>query len=48
MLDDLGISKKQSPDWQKLAQIPRREFDLALKESKRPTTADIIRATGAH
>jgi hypothetical protein len=36
MLDNLGISKKQSSDWQKLAQIPQREFDLALKESERP------------
>jgi hypothetical protein len=35
MLDDLGISKKQSSDCLKLAQIPQREFDLALTESER-------------
>jgi hypothetical protein len=30
-LDDIGISKKQSADWQKLGAIPQREFDAALK-----------------
>jgi hypothetical protein len=40
---DLGISKKQSSDWQKLAEIPQRDFERALKESERPTTAGIIR-----
>jgi hypothetical protein len=42
-LSDLGISKKQSADWQKLAQIPQRDFDRSLKEQERPTTAGIIR-----
>jgi hypothetical protein len=40
---DLGISKKQSSDWQKLAEIPQRDFERSLKESERPTTAGIIR-----
>jgi hypothetical protein len=43
-LDDLGISKKQSSDWQKLAAIPQREFDAELRSQQRPTTAGIIRA----
>jgi hypothetical protein len=41
-LDDLGISKSQSSRWQKLAAIPDREFEAALAEPVRPTTAGLI------
>jgi len=43
-LADLGISPKQSSDWQKLAAIPQREFDAELKAQEHPTTAGIIRS----
>jgi len=44
-LEDLGISKKQSAQWQKLGLVPQREFERALKEAEWPTTKGIIRAT---
>jgi|SRR6516164_4691190 hypothetical protein len=45
LLDDLGISKNQSSQWQKLGAMPQREFDLAIGESvKPPTTKGILRA----
>lgn len=44
-LDDLGISAKQSADWQKLGAVPHREFERALKEAEWPTTKGILRAT---
>jgi hypothetical protein len=37
-LSDLGISRKQSSRWPKLAAMPQREFDLAIGESVKPTT----------
>jgi hypothetical protein len=44
-LKDLGISRDQSSQWQKLGALPQREFDLAIGESvKPPTTKGILRA----
>lgn len=44
-LDELGISRKQSAQWQKLGAIPQREFDFLIGESlKPPTTKGILRA----
>lgn len=45
LLEDLGISKNQSSQWQKLGAMPQREFDIAIGESvKPPTTKGILRA----
>jgi hypothetical protein len=44
LLADLNISAKQSSNWQKLGDIPQRDFDRALRDAERPTTAGIIRA----
>src|SRR5262245_14354237 len=44
-LNDLGISKKQSSQWQKLGAMPQEEFDLAVGTSvKPPTTKGVLRA----
>jgi hypothetical protein len=45
LLSDLGISKNQSSQWQKLGALPQRDFDLAIGESvKPPTTKGILRS----
>jgi hypothetical protein len=42
-LSDLGISRDQSSQWQKLAAIPDEEFEADLKDSAwRPTTSGMI------
>jgi hypothetical protein len=42
-LADLGISKQQSSDWQRLAAIPREQFEADLTDPMwRPTTAGML------
>ncbi len=38
-LSDLGISKQQSSNWQRLATVPQEIFDDELKHASRPTTS---------
>jgi len=43
-LADLGISAKQSSQWQKLGAMPQRDFDLAIGTAvKPPTTKGVLR-----
>jgi hypothetical protein len=48
LLRDVGITKRQSADWQKLAEIPEADFLAILDECRtagqRTTTGGIIRA----
>jgi len=47
LLRNIGISKRQSSEWQKLGQIPEREFLAIIQDQhaagRRPTTGGIIR-----
>jgi N6-adenosine-specific RNA methylase IME4 len=48
LLENLGITRKQASQWERLAEIPQEEFERALDESvKPPTTEGILRAAGA-
>lgn len=42
-LSDMGISKDQSSNWQKLADVPEEDFEEALSSPGRPSTAGILR-----
>ena len=43
-LAELGISHKQSSNWQRLAAVPEDQFERAFDTTKKPTTNGIIRA----
>lgn len=43
-LSDLGISKDQSSRWQKLADIPKDEFEATFHQPGKPSTTGIINA----
>jgi hypothetical protein len=44
-LSDLGISKRQSSEWQQLAEVPEEEFEQALAEPEKPSATRIINRT---
>jgi hypothetical protein len=37
----MGISPKQSSQWQKLGAMPQRDFDLAIGETVKPPTVSL-------
>jgi hypothetical protein len=43
-LERMRVSKQQSSDWQKLADVPDDKFEAALAGPGKPTTAGIIQA----
>ena len=41
-LSDLGITKRQSSDWQKLAAIPAAQFEASLATQEIPSTNGVL------
>lgn len=41
-LSDLGITKRQSSDWQQLAAVPEEQFEAAIAEQEVPTTNGVL------
>lgn len=41
----MRITKRQSAQWQQLADVPEAEFEAALSDIKRPSTAGLIKHT---
>lgn len=41
-LKDLGISRDQSSKWQKLAEIPEKQFEAELKKPGKPSTEQML------
>jgi hypothetical protein len=46
-LSEIGITHKQSSNWQRLAAVPQEQFDRAFDTTKKPTTSGIINASRA-
>lgn len=44
-LSDLGITRDQSSKFQRIAEIPEQDFEQALSEPAKPTTAGVLRRT---
>jgi hypothetical protein len=44
-LDDLGISRQQSSQWQRLGALSQAEFDEAIGTNEMPSTKGILRST---
>lgn len=45
-LSDLGITRDQSSQWQRLAEVPQEQFEAAFKAPTRPSTTGILAAAG--
>lgn len=41
-LSNLGISKRQSSEWQKLAEVPESDFESAIAEQEIPTSSGVL------
>jgi hypothetical protein len=42
-LAKMAVTKRQSAEWQKLAQTPAEEFERMLREQGKPSTGSLIR-----
>ena len=45
--EESGVSKRQAERWQQLAAVPNDEFEAALAEPEKPSTASIIKGAKA-